>query len=203
MWPTGDFQRFRNDIVERYPESGTVTFGVLIADARQSDCKEYIINYLRSFHTASGSGFDFFIPGYTDKNFSDATRMAVVTIEQMEYFFSPRLFEDFINGLENIFGIRYTYNPMLILFEVADNHFGEAKKKIIKLDAIKGGIRQSGELFRKIFDAVNRRGPQIDDIKHDFGLTYLKGNWLSMILNVIKLPVVKELHDRYKDFHRF
>lgn len=203
MWPTGDFQRFRNDIIERYPESGTITFGVLIADARQSESKEYITNYLRFFHTASGAGFDFFIPGYTDINFADETRIAVVTIGQTEYFFSPRLFDDFITGLENIFGIRYTFNPMLILFEVADNHFGEAKKKIVRLDTIKGGVRQSGELFRKIFDAVNQRGPQIDDIEHEIGLTYLKGNWISMILNVIKLPVVKELHDRYKDFHRF
>ena len=203
MWPTGDFQRFRNDIIERYPESGTVTFGVLIADARQSDSKEYITNYLRSFHTASGAGFDFFIPGYTDINFADETGIAVVTIEQTEYFFSPRLFDDFIAGLENIFGIRYNFNPMLILFEVADNHFGEAKKKIIKLDAIKGGVRRSGELFRRIFDAVNLRGPKIEDINHEFGLTYLKGSWISMILNVFKIPVLKELHDRREDFQRF
>ena len=63
MYPTGSFERFQSDILEVYGDYGDkeyVTFGILIADPRQTDAEEYIFNYIDIFNDESGKYIDFF-----------------------------------------------------------------------------------------------------------------------------------------------
>ena len=48
MNPSGDYKRFEIEIVNRYEDYDIpITFGILIADYRQRNCSDYIINYLK------------------------------------------------------------------------------------------------------------------------------------------------------------
>ena len=52
MFPTSSYKRLYNDIIDRYDtysDDEYVTFGILIADARQGEAREYILNYLNVF----------------------------------------------------------------------------------------------------------------------------------------------------------
>ena len=48
MFPIGSYERLYYDILKRYKEytnTEYVTFGILIADPRQTEAREYILNY--------------------------------------------------------------------------------------------------------------------------------------------------------------
>ena len=54
MFPTSSYKRLYNDIIDRYDtysDDEYVTFGILIADARQGEAREYILNYLNVFRS--------------------------------------------------------------------------------------------------------------------------------------------------------
>ena len=187
MYPTGSFDRFENDIIRRYNdygESDYVTFGILIADPRQTDAKEYIYNYIDHFNEESKNYFDFFIPGYTEHKWSDDSEKVIVNVKNSDYYFSYELFEEFLKKLKMHFGIEYTFNPMLILMSMIPGQIYTAKYIVIELDNTSHDIRRSGMVFSKIFEFA-RTNPEINDLHRMFVTTYLKGNWLNHILKIL------------------
>lgn len=69
MWPTSKYERLEYDLrdsVNGCMDGERITFGILIADARQENAKSYIINYINELDKESESYFDFYIPGYTE-----------------------------------------------------------------------------------------------------------------------------------------
>lgn len=89
MNPTGSYLRFQNDLLDRYSnyeDSDFVTFGILIADPRQTAAREFIFNYLNVFDRESGDYFDFFIPGYTEVEWPGDAQRAGIRIKEKEFF---------------------------------------------------------------------------------------------------------------------
>lgn len=196
MNPTGHFNRFEHDIMSRYNDYGKdeyVTFGILIADPRQSDAKEYIYNYLSIFNRESKNYFDFFIPGYIEHSWPQDARKINININNKDYYFSYKLFEDFLTKLERYFNIEYTFNPMLVLMSMKLGQRNTAQYIVIELDnEEKHDIRRSGMLFRKIFQFA-KSNPQLKDLQRMFETTYIKGNWLNHILHILKQNKLIEL----------
>lgn len=187
MFPTGSFKRFEHDILGRYNDYGKddyVTFGILIADPRQTDSREYIYNYLDHFNEESENCFDFFIPGYTEHNWSNDAKKVIVNVNSKDYYFSYKLFMEFLNMLKMHFGIKYTYNPMLILMSMKLEQIRTAKYIVIELDNNSHDIRRSGMIFSKIFEFA-RETPGIKDLQRRFVTTYIRGNWLNDILHIL------------------
>lgn len=187
MHPTGSFDRFENDIIRRYndyDESDYVTFGILIADPRQTDAKQYIYNYLDHFNEESENYFDFFIPGYTEYKWPDDAEKVIVNVNNTDYYFSYKLFEGFLKKLKLHFGIEYTFNPMLILMSMIPGQIYSAKYIVIELDNTSHDIRRSGMVFSRIFEFA-RMNPEINNLQRMFVNTYLKGNWLNHILKIL------------------
>lgn len=58
------FEKLSRRILEKYDEDIPITMGILVADYRQSDAREYILNYLNRFDERSGRYIDFYLPGY-------------------------------------------------------------------------------------------------------------------------------------------
>ena len=198
MYPTGSFERFRCDILEKYDEFEFITFGILIADSRQSCTKEYILNYVDMFNDQSGRYFDFFIPGYSEFPSNDDAK-DYITIGEKKYYFSYQQFKEFVYGLEDSFSLkfRYTFNPMLILMSMKPGHFDSAEFIILELDELNEfGIRRSGELFRTIFDKA-RYTNELREIRSGFKKTYIKNNCLDSIINAISPSWMLELKKAY------
>ena len=58
------FESLSKRVLEKYDEEIPITMGILVADYRQSDAREYILNYLNRFDEKSGKYIDFYLPGY-------------------------------------------------------------------------------------------------------------------------------------------
>lgn len=133
------------------------TIGILVADYRQPDCKNYIINYLSDFDTRSGSFIDFYIPGYRlrgNTDYSFLWHFSSATHQDATVEFDCNSFEQAIREIEAVLSVQYTYNPLLILVDVDSNSTRVFKSKIvIELDDNDShSVRRSGLLFREIFE---------------------------------------------------
>lgn len=193
MFPTGDFKRMKNDILSRYADYSydeEITFGILIADYRQTEAREYILNYLQIFDNVSNKYFDFFIPGYSEYAYRD--NVVPFTFRDKTYHFIDSLYMEFLQELTNYFNIDIPYEPVLLLVSMQKGHWGSAKYIAIQLNKIPDGIRQSGKLFQRIFE-VAKSSPSLKSIRNEYKKTYIRGNLLDSILSFIqdniKIPV--------------
>lgn len=205
MNPTGSFERFQRDVLSKYHEYGDneyITFGILIADSRQSCTKEYILNYIDMFNEQSGRYFDFFIPGYIKNPYCNDSK-EFITIDDVTFYFSYELFKEFLKALENRFKIRYTFNPMLILMSMKPGNIRSAEYIIIELDNLDShDVKRAGLLFREIFD-ISKHSGQLNDIQTGLKKTYMRNNCLSSIISALGpdwLVEVKGFYDSAKHY---
>lgn len=203
MFPTSSYKRLYNDIIDRYDtysDDEYVTFGILIADARQGEAREYILNYLNVFNKSSGKYFDFFIPGYNNDKWSGGRE---IRLEDNKYYFCENLFVEFCENLHTDFGIKYTFNPMLILMTMKKGYKGTAKYIVIELDDYGDyGVRRSGQLFLDIFEAT-KKSSNLNDIKDSLTGTYIKGNVLDSIINAIGQEWLCEIRRSSNELKRY
>lgn len=186
MIPIGDYLLLQETIMNKYADYEQITFGILLADSRQTESREYILNYLNVFHKESGRLFDFFLPGYDQYyiGYTDDLKCEI-RIDNNRYYFSEEMFNDFCKKMKTNFGIQYTYNPMLILMSIVPGHLHTAEYIVIELDDNEShSARRSGLFFQKLFEIV-RDNPDLKHIKVFMGMTELKGNMLETLIKDI------------------
>uniref|UniRef100_UPI004057A29A hypothetical protein n=1 Tax=Agathobacter sp. TaxID=2021311 RepID=UPI004057A29A len=174
---------------------------------------------MNRFDEKSGKYIDFYIPGYyenfTDENSNIARKYHpnsyVRKVENLEqyafslqrtgasYYFDRNLFEDFLNDMERRMGIRYTYNPMLILVEINKSLYrGEIeyqKKLVIELDEDSNrGLRRSGQLFDVIFDFA-KEYVHLDQFGEKVRMYYIKGKAINNLVSVLQGDWIEAVTD--------
>jgi len=201
---TGDYDRLRYEVLERYRDSDIpVTFGVLIADYDQRESQEFILNYLDRFHRRSGKLFDFFIPGYVSGYHS--ADMKRVKYGGKEYYWQKGLFDSFLEQFEKQFGIRYEYNPMLILMEHSNVEGYRGKRIIIDLCEEPHGVRKAGVLFDKIF-SIAEEYVSIEEFSENLASMYMKGALTDTIvaaLGIFDNGALSQLPERMSRARRY
>lgn len=201
MFPTGDFDRLRRDVIERYKDIDIpITFGVLIADYRQSLAREYILNYVDVFDIKSNKYIDFFIPGYAP--FCGGMQTKLMDKDDNPYFFNENLFLEFVSKFEQTFDVPYEFNPMLILIELDGKNFEKSRKIVLALDEMDGGIKKSGVLFQKIFE-IAKRHVSLDDFSNNLVSTYVKDNIIDSIISALGNDIIAEVNTQRKNIRRF
>ena len=204
MIPIGNFRLLQETIMGKYAEDGQITFGILLADPRQTESREYILNYLNVFHKESGRLFDFFLPGY-DQYYTGHTDdlKCEIRIEKNRYYFREEMFNDFCKRMKSNFGIQYTYNPMLIIMSIVPGYLHTAEYIVIELDDNEShSARRSGLFFQKLFEIV-RDNPDLKHIKVLMGMTELKGNMLETLINEIAPSWLLPTVSRGRELHKF
>lgn len=213
-----DFERLSQKVLEKYDENTCITMGILIADHRQSEAREYMLNYLNRFDELSGKYIDFYIPGYYmySKDSKDewekrdhfnicisrhCSSKNPVYLDRIAspYYFDDYLFEDFLREFEKKTGIKYTYNPMLILVEVKkDKYRGMLQlqnKMVIELDDnTPRGIRRSGQLFEAIFD-IAKREVNLDRFGKALRMRFIKGNIVQKIASTLDGNIIEAIEE--------
>lgn len=201
------FESLSKKVLQKY-EGISITMGILIADYRQTDAREYILNYMNRFDELSGKYIDFYLPGYymyaQESNNDWKTRshenMCIsrhcssnepiyISRTNELFYFDDYLFEDFLREFEKKTGISYTYSPMLVLVEVNKAvGYGTIEfqdKMVIDLDdGTPHGIRRSGVLFEQIF-AIAKRYVNLDRFEKDIRLHYIRGNAVNTIAGIL------------------
>lgn len=216
-YAVGTFADFRNKVLLDYPEfyNDEVTFGILLADPRQSECKEYLLNYLNYFHKKSQGIFNFYIPGFTDNPYyygeleeeisvsNISKNIPMISIEKKDYYFCREYYENFIDNLEQIFNIQPTFNPMLILMEMKPGHIKGAKFVVIELDSLDShGIRRSSQFFNELLNITKKAGT-LEEIVNRKELYYAHAKCIDTIISAIGvnwLTEVKTVYDEHKRY---
>jgi len=222
-----DFEELSKRILKKYEdEDSCVTMGILVADYRQSEAREYMLNYLRRFDMLSGKYIDFYLPGYymyakdskdewkkrdhynicVSRHCSSRKEVFLDRISS-PYYFDDYLFEDFLREFEKKTGIKYTYNPMLILVEVKkDKCRGELQfqdKIVIELDDdTPRGCRRSGQLFEAIFD-IAKKEAHLDRFGKELKMRYIKGNALQKIASILDGNIIEALGETAEGIFRY
>lgn len=193
MWPLGNYDRMVFEIKRRENPEIPVTFGVLIADYRQSLSREYILNYIKRFDYKSDKYINFYLPGYLEENFYGTQEKIV--LKGKEYYFKYDVYDEFLERLEDEFQIEYSYNPRLILFEYYEGHFKKSKKISIELDSGKLNIKKTGELFERIFNIAKKK-VALEDISRSLQRYEMKSGFLDSIVTVLDNKVISLIHDK-------
>lgn len=163
MWPLGDYNRLVHEIKRRENSDIPVTFGLLIADYDQQQCREYILNYIERFNYRSDRYINFYLPGYLEESFYDDSKILVVGDKR--HHFNRQIYLDFLIKLETDFSIEYPYTPVLVLMEYSNGNFKFTKRIVIQLDNSGSQIKQTGELFEQIF-SIARNEVAISDFSN-------------------------------------
>ena len=203
MKPVSDFDELVKALLESEVNDDTFVVGILIADWRQQNAREYILNYMDRFDRKSGKNIDFYIPGYKyiKKGNKQRNTDNVVRISRMpgEYEFDEDLFMNVVDKLEDYLKIDYTYNPMLVLVEIKTKQQNKqleyAKKLIIALDEGPQGINRAGQLFEKIFSIAARGSNVIVKTKNSIRMTALKGIALDVFIDALSGDFMDILQD--------
>ncbi len=210
------FENLSERALEKYGEGFPITMGILVADYRQSDAREYILNYLNRFDEKSGKYIDFYLPGYymfseeskyewkhrshqnicISKHCSSKKPVFISRLKE-NFYFDGYLFEDFLRDFENKTAISYTYSPMLILVEVnKSNGYGRLEfqnKMVIDLnDGTPCGVRRSGVLFEAIFN-IAKHETRLDRFRREIRMYYLKGNAVKTVARFLDGNIIEPL----------
>ncbi len=212
------FESLSKRILEKYDDNMPITMGILVADYRQSDAREYILNYLNRFDEKSGKYIDFYLPGYymfseeSETKWKNRSHRNIcisrhcssnepIFINRLKerFYFDQYLFENFLRDFENKTGVSYTYSPMLILIELNKrNSYRQLEfqdKMVIDLDnGTPYGIRRSGVLFEEIFN-IAKREVRLDRFDREIRMYYLKGNAVKTIASVLEGNIIEPLVD--------
>lgn len=220
------FKSLSKSILKKYDGGMTVTLGILIADYRQTEAREYILNYLNRFDEKSDKYIDFYLPGYY--MFSEESKnewkkrshyhMCIsrhctsrepifITRLQENFYFDEYLFEDFLNVFEQRTGIAYTYNPMLVLVEVSStNYYGQLEfqnKMVIDLDnGTSYGVRRSGVLFDEIF-RIALHEVKLDKFQKALRMRYVKGAAVATIASILDGNIIEALADSTEEIRKY
>ncbi len=231
METVSSFEEMTKKILKKRGDNSVITIGILVADWRQKEAREYILNYMNMFDEHSGNYFDFYIPGYyvaKENNDNEDRRLIgkkyhpyeerqyvyeeepayIIKRNNTAYYFSRDIFEDFIYKMNDRMGIKYTYNPMLILVEIRYDHLIDriryGRNVIIELDEDNNrGLRRSGQLFDAIFEMAKKKSG-LGFIAKEVKLYYLRGDSLDDIVkSLMKKEWIEAIADAAEIQKRF
>jgi len=219
------FESLTKMVLDKY-ENSPVTMGILIADYRQSEAREYILNYLDRFDEKSGKYIDFYLPGYymyareskdewkkrshqnvcISRHCSKNEPVYITRLEE-RFYFDDYLFEDFLREFEKRTGINYIYSPMLVLVEVNKSvGYGDIEfqdKMVIDLDdGTPRGIKRSGVLFENIFQ-IAKREVNLERFGGEIRMHYLKGNAVKTIVDVLEGNLIETIVDNIGEVRKY
>ena len=196
MWPLGTYDRMVHEIKHHENPDIPVTFGILIADCRQSLSKEYILNYINRFNYKSDRYINFYLPGYLEEQSNKNNE--IITIDDKEHYFDWKKYDEFVDNLVMDFHIAYPYNPVLLLLEYNKGHFSKSKKIYIELDSDGLNIKKTGELFEKIFE-LSKKHISLKDISGGLTMDTLKSGLFDRIVKGIDNKLISAIRTTGKD----
>lgn len=227
MNPVSTFDEICNMVLQKFEDNEVVTIGILVADGQQDEAKQYIINYMDRFDIKSGKYIDFYIPGYYEKTNEligeinkkyhpnscvkwdsiPGDAAFFLRRDATPYYFDKILFDVFIEEMEIRMGVRYTYNPMLLLVEVhREKQRGQIEfqdKLVIELDNDNTfGLRRAGELFDEIFE-IAKKTVNLDRFGSGVRMYYIRGKAVKRIIGALKGEWIEAVTDAASDVMRF
>lgn len=203
MYLTSSLDKMMKEIKSRYPDYGEdefITFGILIVDPRQRDTEEYIINYFPLFDKLSANYFNFYIPGFKSGYNMEHPQY---NLRGVNYYFDENMFFDFYHEFLERYGIRFTFNPMLILTTMQIDNINTAEFIVIELDDNdRNSIRRAGMLFEEIFE-IARETPALQDIQRELRQKSIENHLNKIVLSIFNKMWITEISKTGQELARY
>nr|WP_302305450.1 hypothetical protein [Ruthenibacterium lactatiformans] len=209
MWPLGTYDRFLRKIKgQEFSQEKVNYFGVLFCDVRQTNAREYVLNYLDVFNKRSGKYIDFYIPGYIPaEEYYGSRNHNAIYIGKQKYIFDQSQYIEFCDRFEHDFGVGFPFSATLVLLEYNTGHFSKARKIVFELEYSESGIKSAGNLFLNIFNCAEtgRIGSSLDTLSACLSVEdKRKLIWATAqcILNLFGVDVEPVL-DQYQNIRKY
>ncbi|MGB4659903.1 MAG: hypothetical protein WBI07_12025 [Mobilitalea sp.] len=181
------------DLNKRHGDAEEVPLALLIGSANCNFMRDNILQRINDYHHGSNYGINFYLPGYGAYWYGHlGPQETVCTINDVDWLYSSKLFNEFINELETRTRWEYSGEVELLLLSYKNGTLDFSEVVIFRLDKMvaEGVISSPANLFYKIF----RRFKVVNSVhkaSDQFTLKYIGEEIVKDITNTI--PLVNQL----------
>lgn len=177
------------------------TIGILITRPDLSTGKN-ILDSLEYFHFRTGKSVNFYLPGYgaywTEGTYPDGKK--VTSINCVDWWFSNKMFSDFISNLEKHSKWKYSGESELLLVDLKKGILSYENVLQFYLDDMlrSGVITTVHNFFEQLF-RIMREKDSVNQISNDYGVNKLKQISKDEIIK--RLPLrLGQVYEKEKHF---
>lgn len=170
-----------------------VPIALLIGSADSNFMKENILQRINDYHHGSNHHINFYFPGYGAYWYGHCGPETVVcSVDEVDWLFSSKLFNEFIIELENRTKWNYSGEVELILVNYRSGQLDFSEVMVFWLDRMvnEGVITSPANLFYSIFRKF-RNSSSITNVSDKLTLSQISEGILTEVVN--KVPLAKEL----------
>jgi len=185
MNPAGDYRYLIGSMQNQYNNASTIV-GVLFANPRKTLVKQEILENLEYANKRSGAYIDFYFAGYSKYRTYDEEENTINAPNGNKWYFSPKMYNDFINQFEACSSWKYSGETELLLLEYRNGTL--CFDKVIRLWIDKlvrdENIYSVSNLFETIY-RVARDKTEIDEFSFSLMYKNIKGSIFETICSYI------------------
>jgi len=167
--------------------SNTVV-GIIIANANKAFVKEEILDNIEYANMRSGNYIDFFFAGYSEYNMSGTQWKTINGPNGKNWYFSVKMFNEFIEMLERKSTWKYSGETELLLLEFKNNDLCFDKVISIWIDKAvrEESIYSVSRLFEIIYQIARDSDGSIDKISNKGGGRMIMDSLFDTIFDLLE-----------------
>ena len=153
MNPAGNYKYMVHEMQYRYEEGASCAVGILFANPRKAFVREEILENIEYANERSGLYIDFFFAGYSKYETDDPNEVHVNAPKGKKWYYSARMFREFIETLEKLSTWQYHGETVLLLTEFRERklHFDRVISIWLDRAVREESIYSVSTLFEDIF----------------------------------------------------
>ena len=185
MNPAGDYNYLIGSMRNQYNNVSTIV-GVLFANPNKTLVKQEILDNLEYANKRSGAYIDFYFAGYSEYRTDDEQENTICAPKGNEWYFSPKMYIDFINQFEECSNWKYSGETELLLLEYKNGTLCFDKVISLWIDKLvrNENIYSVSNLFETIY-RVARDKTEIDEFSYSLMYKNIKGSIFEIICSYI------------------
>ena len=185
MNPAGDYDYLIGSMRNQYDNVSTIV-GVLFANPNRTLVKQEILENLEYANKRSGTYIDFYFAGYSEYKTYDEQEKVICAPNGKEWYFSPKMYIDFINKFEECSKWKYSGETELLLLEYKNGTLCFDKVILLWIEKLvrDANIYSVSNLFETIY-RVARDRTEISKFSYFLIYKKIKGSVFDIICSYI------------------
>lgn len=177
MYEALNYQIMLDEINRNVREKGVLddTVGILITGPELPTGKD-ILSSLEYYHFRTGNSVNFYLPGYGaywGEKYDD--QKTVTTIDNIKWYFSNKMFVQFVSELEQHTKWKYSGESELLLVDIRQGILSYNSSMQFYLDSmLRDGVIESVNLFFESLFRMCRNQQTMEQISNSFGMDKVK-----------------------------
>jgi len=188
MNPAGKYEYMITDMGYRYGSDASKTVGILIANPDKTFVKDEILNNIEYANSRSGLSIDFFFAGYSKYDTYDEQQKIIKAPKGKDWYFSVKMFTDFIEQLEQKSRWEYSGETELLLLEFKNGNLCFDKVMHIWIDKVvqEESVYSASYLFENIYRIARKKmNTDTDEFSDRLGIRNVRNSFFDIMLGFL------------------